>query len=181
MFTLSSSKTESICDSFYKSLNSINLSESDAVEFVDGTDIDTNDKPIIRGRLRLTSAPLAEDVAVDLRKAVGVDTNVDIRIEVEPTITVGNIKQNSLGDWQLIDTDSIEYTISDSNPLLCILTKANNQNEDGYYNVDDWDRHDLEALYIVKGVIGYLDGSLFDDITEPLVQELINYHNKLTK
>lgn len=79
----------------------MNPSESDVVEFIDGTDIDTNDKPIIRSRLRLTIAPL-EDAAVDLRKAFGFDTNVDICNEIEPTITVGNIKQTSLGDWQLI-------------------------------------------------------------------------------
>lgn len=80
----------------------MNPSESDVVKFIDSTDIDTNDKPIIRSRLRLTIAPL-EDDAVDLRKAVGFDTNVDICNEIEPTITVGNIKQTSLGDWQLID------------------------------------------------------------------------------
>ena len=79
----------------------MNPSESHVVEFIDSTDIDTNDKPIIRSRLRLTIAPL-EDAAVDLRKAVSFDTNVDICNEIEPTITVGNIKQTSLGDWQLI-------------------------------------------------------------------------------
>ena len=79
----------------------MNPFESDVFEFIDGTDINTNSKPIIRGRLRLTSASL-EDVDVELRKTVGFDTNVDICNEIEPTITVGNIKQTSLGDWQLI-------------------------------------------------------------------------------
>ena len=65
----------------------MNPSEPDVVEFIDGTDIDTNDKPIIRSRLRLTFAPL-EDAAVD----VGFDTNVDICNEIEPTITVCSIK-----------------------------------------------------------------------------------------
>ena len=66
----------------------MNPYESDVVEFIDGTDIDTNDKPITRGRLRFISAPL-EDFAVKLRKAVGVDTNIDIFNEIEPAITVG--------------------------------------------------------------------------------------------
>ena len=175
MFTLSSSKIESMCDSFYKSLNSINLSESDAVEFVDGTDIDTKEKPVIRGRLRLTSAPLAEDVAAPIREAIGAAKNVAIRIEIEPSIAVSNIEQNSSGDWQLVDTDSIEYTISNSNQQLCILTKAND--EDKYYYADDWERQELEAYSVTQSIIGYLDGSLFDDITEPLVQEFIDYHN----
>ena len=69
----------------------MNPSQSDVVEFIDGTDIDTNDKPIIRSRLRLTITPL-EDAAVDFHKAVGLDTNIDICNEIEPTITVCSIK-----------------------------------------------------------------------------------------
>ena len=175
MFTLSSSQIESINDSMYKSLNSMSLSESDVVEFVDGTEANTRSPASIRGVVRITSAVLSGSAASSICEALGIDASTAIRIEIEPAISVSNVEESSTGDWQLIDTNSIDYSITSSTTKLCILNKSDDDEEG--YNVDDWERHELEAPFVHEGIVGYLDSCLFDDITEPLVKEFLDYHN----
>ena len=174
---LTSSDEMNINDALYKSLNALDIYESEEVEFVDGTEEMGEG---ISGTLRLTSAVLDKETADKIIVELGLPASSLIRVEVEPAIKVIEVVQDEdSGDWRLADEDIINYTISGFAENLCVLSKPNDGDADSEAGYDsmEWERHSLAAPFTCESIIAYLDGNLHDDITLPLVTAFLDYHN----
>lgn len=173
----SSSDEMSINNALYKSLNALNIDESEEVEFVDGTE-EMGDA--ISGTLRLTSAILEKEVSDKIINKLKLPASSLVRIEVEPAIKVIDVEvDEDSGDWRLADDDIINYTISDWAENLCVLSKPSDGDADSEarYDAMEWERHAIPAPFVCESIIAYLNGSLHDDITLPLVNAFLEYHN----
>lgn len=135
--------------------------------------------------MRLTSGVLGEAASKRIRTVLGLDEGTALRIEIEPSMIIHNIKEVEGDNFRLIDTDNINYAIRGTSKDICVLSSDKGEfDEDGKWHskdrdcvCDNWKRHSLTAPSVDKAIISYLDTSLFDDVSLPLVEELIKYYN----
>ncbi|WP_339343396.1 hypothetical protein [uncultured Psychrobacter sp.] len=175
MFILSSEEKALIDDALYKTLNVPNINESEEVEFIDGTE-EMGDS--ISGRLLLTSAVLDKEVADNIIAELNLPETSLIRIEVETALLVMDVEEDeNTGSMLLIDEDTIKYIIKSDAENLCVLSKPNNANSEEDYDSRHWDRHAIPAPFACKSIIEYLNSGLNDDVTLPLINAFLDYHN----